>query len=61
MSSVTLFAGMVEFKPLPCPVCSRAMEFSGSAPKTGPLPELCIFRCMACGHIDTIEDDSQSE
>ena len=41
--------------PPACPRCSQPMRLIRVTPKIGPLPELFTFKCLSCGHIDTME------
>jgi uncharacterized Zn finger protein len=41
--------------PPACPRCSQPMRLIRVTPKIGPVPELFTFKCVSCGHIDTME------
>lgn len=32
----------------PCPSCGRPMHLARTTPRSGGLPDLCVFRCGEC-------------
>jgi hypothetical protein len=33
----------------PCPNCGRPMSLNRTTPRSGGLPDLCVFKCGECG------------
>jgi hypothetical protein len=33
----------------PCPGCGRPMHLARTTPRSGGLPDLCVFKCGECG------------
>jgi Zn ribbon nucleic-acid-binding protein len=42
-----------------CPICEGQMELKTVIPAAHIYPELHTFQCIACGHLRTVEDDSE--
>jgi hypothetical protein len=38
-----------------CPRCSGPMKLVRTIPRFGSQPELCVFRCTLCNHVETRE------
>jgi hypothetical protein len=41
----------------PCPCCRDPMRLVRSIPKLGGLPELRVYLCERCSHVETIEQE----
>jgi hypothetical protein len=41
----------------PCPCCRDPMRLVRTIPKLGGLPELRVYLCERCSHVETIEQE----
>ena len=41
----------------PCPCCRDPMRLVRTIPKLGGLPELRVYQCERCSHVETIEQE----
>jgi hypothetical protein len=53
------FCGMgpdvVQPRPPDCTCYGEGLTLVSRVPRVGGMPELCTYRCEACGHVDTLE------
>lgn len=50
MLAMPLMRPSGEFAPVqpPCPHCGRPMSLNRTEPRSGGLPDLCVFKCGEC-------------
>jgi uncharacterized Zn finger protein len=41
-----------------CPRCQAQMRRVRAVPKLDNLPELIVYRCNKCGHVETVEHEA---
>jgi hypothetical protein len=42
-------------RPPDCTCDGQGLTLVSRVPRVGAMPELCTYRCEACGHVETLE------